>query len=136
MSTTHPGDERRQKSPAEFPPRVYTTPDHLFDVVIETISTFSSKVKRYVSSLVRSRRIYCCCYDAGGQWRRNYGDRGYIVPPPQVQDLYPVYHPSQRCGLCQNFKQTTLTTSLYKVRKNLYPPLRKSSDAPVGGGGV
>ena len=30
--------------------------------------------------------------------------------------------PSQRCGLCQNFKQTTLTTRLYKVRTNLYPP--------------
>ena len=25
---------------------------------------------------------------------------------PQVQDLYPLYHTSQRCGLCQNFKQT------------------------------
>jgi len=51
---------------------------------------------------------------------------------PQVQDLYPLYSPSQRCGLCQNFKQTTLTTRLYKVRTNLYPPhLRKRSDAPV-----
>ena len=38
---------------------------------------------------------------------------------PQVQDLYPLYPPSQRCGLCQNFKQTTLTTSLYKVLTNL-----------------
>ena len=52
------------------------------------------------------------------QWRRNYGHRGY----PQVQDLYPLYPPSQRCGLCQHFKQTTLTTRLYKVRTNLYPP--------------
>jgi len=41
---------------------------------------------------------------------------------PQVQDLYPLHPPSQRCGLCQNFKQTTLTTRLYKVRTNLYPP--------------
>ena len=49
---------------------------------------------------------------------------------PQVQDLYPLYPPSQRCGLCQNFKQTTLTTRLYKVRTNLYPHLRKCSDAP------
>ena len=59
------------------------------------------------------------------QWRRNYGD-------PQVQDLYPLYPPSQRCGLCQHFKQTTLTTRLYKVRTNLYSPrhLRKRSDAP------
>ena len=40
---------------------------------------------------------------------------------PQVQDLYPLYPPSQACGLCQNFKQTTLTTRLYKVRTNLYP---------------
>jgi len=62
------------------------------------------------------------------QWRRNYGDRGY----PQVQDLYPVYPPSQRCGLRQHFQQTTLTTRLYKVRTNLYPPpLRKLSDAPA-----
>ena len=38
--------------------------------------------------------------------------------------------PSQRCGLCQNFKQTTLSTRLYKVRTNLYPHLRKRSDAP------
>jgi len=46
---------------------------------------------------------------------------------PQVQDLYPLYTPSQRCGLCQNFKQTTLTTRLYKVRTNLYlPPLTKT----------
>jgi len=49
---------------------------------------------------------------------------------PQVQDLYPCT-PSERCGLCQNFKQTTLTTRLYKVRTNLYPQLRKRSDAPV-----
>ena len=41
---------------------------------------------------------------------------------PKVQDLYSLYPPSQRCGLCQNFKQTTLTTRLYKVRTNLYPP--------------
>jgi len=40
---------------------------------------------------------------------------------PQVQDLHPLYPPSQRCGLRQNFKQTTLTTRLYKVRTNLYP---------------
>ena len=64
------------------------------------------------------------------QWRRNYRDRG-VHRTPQVQDLYPLYHPSQRCGLCQNFKQTTLTTRLYKVRTNLYPPhLRKRCDAP------
>jgi len=42
----------------------------------------------------------------GGQWRRNYRDRG-VHCTPQVQDLYPLYPPSQRCGLCQNFKQTT-----------------------------
>jgi len=44
---------------------------------------------------------------------------GGVHCTPQVQDLYP---PSQRCGLCQKFKQTTLTTRLYKVRTNLYPP--------------
>jgi len=49
----------------------------------------------------------------------------------QVQDLYPLYLPSQRCGLCQNFKQTTVTTRLYKVRTNLYPHLRKRSYAPA-----
>ena len=64
------------------------------------------------------------------QWRRNYGDKG-VHCIPQVQDLYPLYLPSQRCGLCQNFKQTTLTTRFYKVRTNLYPHLRKRSDAPV-----
>ena len=63
-----------------------------------------------------------CTY---AQWRRNYGDRG-LHCNPQVQDLYPLYPPSQRCGLCQNFKQTTLTTRLYKVRTNLYPPLTKT----------
>ena len=41
---------------------------------------------------------------------------------PQVQDLYPLYLPRQRGGLCHNFKQTTLTTRLYKVRTNLYTP--------------
>jgi len=45
---------------------------------------------------------------------------------PQDQDLYPLYPPSERCGLCQNFKQTTLTTRLYKVRTNLYPHLRRA----------
>jgi len=45
---------------------------------------------------------------------------------PQVQDLYPLYPPSQRCSLCKNFKQTTLTTRLYKVRTNLYPRLTKT----------
>ena len=60
------------------------------------------------------------------QWRRNYGDRGGVHCTLQVQDLYPLYPPSQRCGLCQNFKQTTLTTRLYKDRTNLYPPLTKT----------
>ena len=48
---------------------------------------------------------------------------GLVLPVP----------PSQRCGLCQNFKQTTLTTRLHKVRTNLYPAphLRKRSDASV-----
>ena len=69
----------------------------------------------------------------GGQWRRNYRDRGYIVPPkfrtctpctPQVKDVACVKILSKRL---------TLTTRLYKVRTNLYPHLRKRSDAPVGG---
>ena len=55
------------------------------------------------------------------QWRQNYGDRG-VHCTPQVQDLYPLSPPSQRCCFCQNFKQTTLTTRLYKVCTNLYPP--------------
>jgi len=53
-----------------------------------------------------------------------WGQGGTLYP--QVQDLYPLYSPSQRCGLCQNFKQTTLTTRLYKVRTNLYPSLTKT----------
>jgi len=55
------------------------------------------------------------------QWRRNYGDRGV-----HCNDCTPssrLVPPSQRCGLCQNFKQTTLATRLYKVRTNLYPPI-------------
>ena len=56
-------------------------------------------------------------------------------PPPATHYhfnhcLYPLYPPSQRWGLCQNFKQTTLTTRLYKVRKICTPYLRKRSDAP------
>jgi len=50
---------------------------------------------------------------------------------PPSSRLVPLVPPSQRCGLCQTFKQTTLTTRLYKVRTNLYPHLRKRSDAPV-----
>jgi len=53
------------------------------------------------------------------QWRRNYGDRGAGHCTPQVQDLYPLYLPSQRCGLCHNFKQTTLTTRLYNYYNHL-----------------
>jgi len=61
------------------------------------------------------------------QWRRNYGDRGVHCTPSS--ELVPPVPPSQRRGLCQNFKQTTFTTRLYKVRTNLYPHLRKRSDA-------
>jgi len=64
------------------------------------------------------------------QWRRNYGDRGGTLYPPS-SGLVPLYPSSLRCGLCQDFKQTTLTTRLYKVRTNLYPHLRKRSDAPA-----
>jgi len=72
---------------------------------------------------------------AGGRYRSTSGcyrwDRQTVASElwgqggtlyPQVQDLYPLYPSSQRCGLCQHFKQTTLTTRLYKVRTNLYPP--------------
>ena len=77
-------------------------------------------------------------YAAAGWDRRTVsgvgtmGTAGGVHCTPQVQDLYPLYLPSQRCGLCQNFKQTILTTRLYKVRTNLYPSphLRKLSDAP------
>jgi len=43
-------------------------------------------------------------------WRRNYVDRGYVhcTPPSSgLVVLYPLYPPSQRCGLCQNFKKST-----------------------------
>jgi len=75
-------------------------------------------------------RPYTCTWQRcrDHQWRRNYGTgEEYIVP--QAQYLYPLCPSSQRCGLCQNFKQTTLATRLYKVRTNLYPHLRKRSDA-------
>jgi len=49
------------------------------------------------------------------------GTAGYIVPPK-----FRTCTPNQRCGLCQNFQQTTLTTRLYKVFTNLYPPLTKT----------
>ena len=62
-----------------------------------------------------------------------WGQGGTLYP--QVQDLYPMYPPSQRCGLCRNFKQMTLTTRLYKVRTNLYPPhtktFRRACRSPV-----
>jgi len=75
---------------------------------------------------------HLCSLCRTGQCRRNYGDRG-VHCTPQVQDLYPLYPPNQRCGLCQNFNQTTSSTRLYKVRTNLYPHLRKRSDAPGTG---
>ena len=69
--------------------------------------------------------------DSAPQWRRNYGDRGVHCTPPSL-GLVPPVPPSQRCGLCQNFKQTTLTTRLYKVRTYLYlPHLRNRSYAPA-----
>ena len=52
---------------------------------------------------------------------------------PKFRTRTPCTRPSQRRGLCQNFKQTTLTIRLYKVRTNLYPHLRKLSDAPDPG---
>jgi len=48
------------------------------------------------------------------------GTGGTLYPPSS--GLVTPVPSSQRCGLCQNFKQTTLTTRLYKVRTNLYPP--------------
>jgi len=52
-----------------------------------------------------------------------WGQRGTFYPPSS--GLVPPVPPSQRCGLFQNFKQTTLTTRLYNVRTKLYPPLTK-----------
>jgi len=49
-----------------------------------------------------------------------WGQRGTLYLP-KFRTCTPV-PPSQRCGLCRNFKQTTLTTRLYKVRTDLYPP--------------
>jgi len=53
-----------------------------------------------------------------------WGHVGTSYPPSS--GLVPPVPPSQRCGLCQNFKQTTLTTRLCKVSTNLYPPLTKN----------
>jgi len=53
------------------------------------------------------------------QWRRNYGDRGYIVPPK-----------FRTCTPCTS-QVKILSKRLYKVRTNLYPHIRKRSDAPV-----
>ena len=80
--------------------------------------------RRYASARALAMAL-CLCH----QWR-NYGDRGGTLYP-QVQDLYPLHPPSQRCGLCQNFKRTTLTTRLYKVRTNLYPPAPNYENGPT-----
>ena len=40
----------------------------------------------------------------------------------ELWGLVPPVPPSQKCGLCQNFKQTTLSTRLHEVRTNLYSP--------------
>ena len=63
--------------------------------------------------------VHFTCINHVAQWRRNYEERGYIAPPSS--GLVPPGPPSQRCGLCQIFKQTTLTTRLYKVLTNLCP---------------
>ena len=69
------------------------------------------------------------------QWRWNYGNRE-VHCTPQVQDLYSLYPPSQRCGLCQNFKQTTLTTTLYKVSGSykFVPPTYENVPTRLGDG--
>ena len=65
--------------------------------------------------------VFCDSGNTPAQWRRNYGDSltgGNIVPAKfrtctlQVKDA----------AYVKNFKQTTLTTRLYMVRTNLYPP--------------
>jgi len=53
------------------------------------------------------------------------GVQGVHCTPPS-SGLVPPVPPSQRFGLCLNFKQTTLTTRFYKVCTNLYPPLTKT----------
>ena len=53
---------------------------------------------------------------------------------PKFRIVLPV-PPSQRCGLCQDFKQTTLTTRLYKVRTNLYPPTYENVPTRLSRGG-
>ena len=81
----------------------------------------ASAADRQRSIALRGRRPGYC-----REWRRNYGDRGRgVTLYPQVQDLY---LPSQRCGLCQNFKQTTLTTRLYKVRTTGVNPAGDAGD--------
>jgi len=53
------------------------------------------------------------------------GTGGYIVPP-KFRTCTPCT-PKSKMRLMSNFKQTTLTTRLYKVRTNLYlPPLTKT----------
>ena len=87
------------------------------------------------SQLARNRCIReqsFCVYarKCSGVGTMRTGGGGCLYPSPS-SGLVPLYTPSQRCGLCQNFKQTTLTARLYKVCTNLYPPhLRKCSDAP------
>ena len=82
-----------------------------------------SRFRKFHAPVLRRRPCKHTNTDRDRQpWRRNYADRGGVHCTPQVQDLYPPVIPSQSCGLRQNFKQTTLTTRLYKVRTNLYPP--------------
>jgi len=63
------------------------------------------------------------------QWRRNYRDKG-VHCTPKFRTCSPCT-PKSKMRLMSKFKQTILTTRLYKVRTNLYPHLRKRSDAPA-----
>jgi len=110
----------------------WTSPDRAKSAVYNCLVTV---ILIYPGRLTRSSSTVgctiCCCFlflttsrniSDSGVGTMGSGDTLY----PQVQDLYPLYLPSQRCGLCQNFKQTTLAARFYKVRTNLYPPLTKT----------
>jgi len=56
---------------------------------------------------------------------RTMGTGGYIVPP-KFRTCIPCTSKVKDAAYVKIFEQTTLTTRLYKVHTNLYPPLTKT----------
>jgi len=55
---------------------------------------------------------------------------------PQVQDLYPLYPQVKDAAYVNILSKRLLTTRLYKVRTNLYPPLTRSTQPCIPPGSL